>query len=71
VLKDVKELLDLTNQELAEMRRYVWGLRTVEERQDVLLPAIQRYAARFSSATGINVEVEAHGKVSVNDRLAA
>jgi len=71
VLKDVKELLDLTNQELAEMRRYVWGLRTVEERQDVLLPAIQRYAARFSSVTGINVEVEAHGKVSVNDRLAA
>jgi len=71
VLKDVKELLDLTNQELSEMRRYVWGLRTVEERQDVLLPAIQRYAARFSSATGINVEVEAHGKVSVNDRLAA
>ena len=71
VLKDVKELLDLTNQELAEMRRYVWGLRTVDERQDVLLPAIQRYAIRFSSVTGINVEVKANGKVAVNDRMAA
>jgi signal transduction histidine kinase len=71
VLIDVKELLALTNQELAEMRRYVWGLRSGEERLDVLLPAIQRYAARFSSVTGINVEVKAHGKVAVNDRLAA
>ncbi len=71
VLSDVKELLALTNQELAEMRRYVWGLRSGEERLDVLLPAIQRYAARFSSVTGINVEVKADGKVAVNDRLAA
>jgi signal transduction histidine kinase len=71
VLNDVKELLELTNQELAEMRRYVWGLRASEERHDVLLPAIERYAARFFSVTGINVEVKAHGKVAVNDRLAA
>jgi signal transduction histidine kinase len=71
VLKDVKELLELTNQELAEMRRYVWGLRAGEERHDVLLPAIQRYAERFSSVTGIRVEIKAHSKVDVNDRLAA
>jgi signal transduction histidine kinase len=71
VLNDVKELLELTNQELAEMRRYVWGLRAAEERHDVLLPAIERYAARFFSVTGINVEVKAQGKVAVNDRLAA
>jgi signal transduction histidine kinase len=71
VLSDVKELLVLTNQELAEMRRYVWGLRAGEERLDVLLPAIHRYAARFSSVTGIYVDVKAHGKVVVNDRLAA
>lgn len=71
LLDNVEELLDLTNQELLEMRRYVWGLRAGEERRDVLLPAIQRFVARFASVTGIDVIVEARGKIEVNDRLAA
>ena len=71
VRANVQELLDLTNHELAELRRFVWGLRASEERTDVLLPAIERYAERFSMVTGINVDVEAYGKVKVNDRLAA
>lgn len=68
---NVQELLELTNQELAELRRFVWGLRASEERSDILLPAIERYAERFSLVTGIKVDVEAYGKVKVNDRLAA
>lgn len=68
---NVQELLDLTNHELAELRRVVWGLRASEERADVLLPAIERYAERFSMVTGISVDVAAHGRVKVNDRLAA
>ena len=68
---NVQELLELTNHELAELRRFVWGLRASEEKADVLLPAIERYAERFSVVTGIKVEVEARGKVKVNDRLAA
>jgi signal transduction histidine kinase len=68
---NVQELLELTNHELAELRRFVWGLRASEEKADVLLPAIERYAERFSLVTGIKVEVEARGKVKVNDRLAA
>jgi signal transduction histidine kinase len=68
---NVQELLELTNHELAELRRFVWGLRANEERTDVLLPAIERYAERFSLVTGIKVEVESQGKVKVNDRLAA
>lgn len=68
---NVQELLELTNHELAELRRFVWGLRATEERADVLLPAIERYAERFSVVTGIKVDVEAFGKVKVNDRLAA
>lgn len=71
VLDNVEELLDLTNQELAELRRYVRGLRAGEERRDVLLPSIHRYVARFASVTGIKVDVKAHGKIEVNDRLAA
>ena len=68
---NVQELLELTNHELAELRRFVWGLRANEERTDVLLPAIERYAERFSLVTGIKVDVAANGKVKVNDRLAA
>ena len=68
---NVQELLELTNHELAELRRFVWGLRANEERTDVLLPAIERYAERFSLVTGIKVDVAAQGKVKVNDRLAA
>ena len=68
---NVQELLELTNHELAELRRFVWGLRASDEKADVLLPAIERYAERFSLVTGIKVEVEARGKVKVNDRLAA
>jgi len=71
ILDNVEELLNLTNQELIEMRRYVWGLRAGEERRDVLLPAIQRFVTRFASVTGINVDVKARGKIEVNDRLAA
>ena len=68
---NVQELLELTKHELVELRRFVWGLKAGEERMDVLLPAIERYAERFSLVTGITVDVEAHGKVKVNDRLAA
>lgn len=71
VLDHVEELLDLTNHELAELRRYVWGLRAQEERRNVLLPSIHRYAARFTSVTGIKVDVTAKGKIQLNDRLAA
>jgi signal transduction histidine kinase len=71
IRSDVQELLELTKHELAELRRFVWGLKAGEERMDVLLPAIERYAERFSLVTGITVDVEAHGKVKVNDRLAA
>jgi len=71
VIDNVEELLNLTNQELIEMRCYVWGLQAGEERRDVLLPAIQRFVTRFASVTGIKVDVKAFGKIQVNDRLAA
>jgi len=71
IAHNVEELLDLTNQELVELRRYVWGLRAGEERRDVLLPAIERFVARFTSVTGIRVDVNSSGKIEINDRLAA
>jgi signal transduction histidine kinase len=71
VVNNVEELLAMTNEELVGLRRYVWGLRAGEERHDVLMPAIERFATRFSSVTGINVDVHSRGKIEVNDRLAA
>jgi len=71
IRENVQELLELTVHELAALRRFVGGLRTNEERMDILLPAIERYAERFSLVTGIKVDVAAHGKIKVNDRLAA
>ena len=71
VVGNVEELLELTNQELVEMRSYVRGLQAAEDRRDVLLPAINRFVTRFASVTGIQVDVKTHGKVEVNDRLAA
>jgi len=68
---NVQELLELTNHELAELRRFVWDLKANEERANILLPAIERYAERFSLVTGIKVDVAAYGKIKVNDRLAA
>ena len=71
VVANVEELLELTNQELVEMRSYVRGLKAAEDRRDVLLPAINRFVTKFASVTGIHVDVKTHGKVEVNDRLAA
>jgi signal transduction histidine kinase len=71
IRENVQELLELTNHELAQLRRFVGGLKATEERMDVLLPAIERYAEQFTKVTGIKVDVEAIGKVKVNDRLAA
>ncbi len=68
---NVQELLELTNHELVELRRFVWDLKATEERANFLLPAIERYAERFSMVTGIKVDVAAYGKIKVNDRLAA
>ena len=71
IRENVQELLELTNHELAELRRFVWDLKANEERANILLPAIERYAERFSLVTGIKVDVAAYGKIKVNDRLAA
>ncbi len=69
VLEDVNELLNLTGGELIELRNYVHELRAGEQRQEILLPALERFAARFSTVTGINVEIEAKGEIPA-DRIA-
>ncbi|HKO96212.1 MAG TPA: histidine kinase [Pyrinomonadaceae bacterium] len=70
-LASIKELLDLTSKGISDLRDYTRGMKTADHTDNTLLvPALQRFAAKFSEATGIQVEVEADKIISINDRLA-
>lgn len=68
---DVKELTAMTATEIEELRHYIRGLKTSERYDTMLLPAIRRFASKFSAATGITVDVTATKEIGVKDRLAA
>jgi signal transduction histidine kinase len=70
-LHNVEELLTLTTGEIADLRSYVGGLRRGESPRDIFLPAVRRFAAKFSEATGLNVEIDGRDDLPVYDRLAA
>jgi signal transduction histidine kinase len=71
VTPDIERLLDLTKDEIAQLRHMVHGLRRSGQGGGGLLPALRRFALKFAAATGIQVQVEANGELHVNDRLAA
>ncbi|HEX3280380.1 MAG TPA: histidine kinase [Pyrinomonadaceae bacterium] len=72
VASAINSLVDLTTKGLAELRHYVGEIKTGErDTNTLLIPAIRRFAARFSEATAIKVNVEAGDHLSVSDRLAA
>ena len=71
VAGDVKELTAMTVTEIEELRHYIRGLKASERHDTMLLPAIRRFASKFSAATGIAVEVKATKEIGVKDRLAA
>ena len=68
---DVKELSAMTMTEIEELRRYIRGLKTSERYDTMLVPAVRRFAAKFSAATGITVDVKATKEIGIKDRLAA
>jgi signal transduction histidine kinase len=71
ITHDIDCLLDLTKDELAQLRHLVQGLKNRGERVGDLGSAIQRFGRKFMAATGIQVRVDVHGEPHVNDRLAA
>jgi signal transduction histidine kinase len=71
VLANVEELLALTNGEIADLRSYIGGLRRGEARREIFLPAVRRFASKFSEATGLIVEVQGRDDLPIYDRLAA
>ena len=68
---DVKELSAMTVTEIEELRHYIRGLKTSERYDTMLVPAIRRFASKFSAATGITVDVKATEEIGIKDRLAA
>lgn len=71
VLTNVEELLALTTGEIADLRSYVGGLRRGETPRDIFLPAVRRFALKFSEATGLIVEINGSDDLPIYDRLAA
>jgi signal transduction histidine kinase len=47
------------------------GLKGENASRDNLLPAIQRFTAKFAEATKLDLRVNAVGDLRINDRLAA
>ena len=68
---DVQRLLDLTNNKIDELRRYTRGLKDRGEHVGAFLPAVRRFAEKFSEATGLPVQIEANEELCLNDQLAA
>jgi len=71
IARDVRDLAAMTASEIEELRRYIRGLKASERLDMMLLPALRRFASKFSAATGIVVEVKATRDVGLKDRLAA
>ncbi len=56
---------------IADLRQYVRQLRHGDGANGGFVEGLRRFAARFSEATGIEVEVKAAEGFHMNDRLAA
>jgi signal transduction histidine kinase len=70
-LEDIDRVLAVNDEAVADLRRYVSMLKGSTGPDENLLAAVRSFAAKFSFATGISVEVEAAENLQVNDRLAA
>ncbi len=71
VMNEIKDLLELTEGEIQELRNYVGGLKRGESSQSAFLPAVRHFAAKFSDATGLKVEINSDEDLRIYDRLAA
>lgn len=71
VLSDLDRLIELAEAEIAELRSYMTGLKGEKAGRDNLLPAVQRFTAKFAEATKLDLRVNAVGDLRINDRLAA
>jgi signal transduction histidine kinase len=71
VTGDITRLMAITDKGIGELRHYVHRLPSTGKLESVLLAAVRRFAATFTEATHIAVQVEAASDLHINDRLAA
>ena len=71
VTGNVERLLQITGEEVADLRQFVSTLKANGRRSENLLPAVQRFADKFGKVSGIKIYVEATSEICINDRLAA
>ena len=67
--EDLERLLETLDAEVHRLRGYVSDLKDGSQSRHTCIPAIRRFARRFSELTGIEVDVHAPSDLSVNDRL--
>jgi signal transduction histidine kinase len=71
IRRELDQLYELAKHEVTQLRHYLDGLKSDESEPGVLFPSIRRFASKYSSATGIAVELSGAEDLKINDRLAA
>jgi signal transduction histidine kinase len=60
-----------TVNEVNSLRGFVRGLKESHESGANFMSSVRRFAAQFAESYDLDVQVESHGRVEINDRLAA
>ena len=68
---DVARLLAVIDAEVDRLRHYVADLKGMPDARAAFMPAITRFARRFTEATGIDVNVQGPANLALSDRLGA
>ncbi|HEU4477121.1 MAG TPA: histidine kinase [Pyrinomonadaceae bacterium] len=71
VRNEIQDLLEMTETEIKDLRQYVGELRRGESPQNAFMPSVRHFAAKFSDATGLQVEINSSDDLPIGDRLAA
>jgi signal transduction histidine kinase len=67
----MQRLRGLTEKGITDLRDYIHGLSRPRGHEGNLLPAVRRFAEKFTKATGIEVEIQTSEEIRITDRLAA
>jgi signal transduction histidine kinase len=67
----VDRLKQIADQGIEDLRNYVHGLSEASARRTAFRDSLRRFAEKFTSGTGIDVELNYASDLSIRDRLAA
>jgi signal transduction histidine kinase len=68
--EDIAKLMEMTDGEIFGLRRYMAVLKGKDVNETTLLESVRSFARKFSSASGIPVEVRNGSEMKIGDRLA-